>query len=442
MSYPTYPRYKDSGVPWLGEVPEHWALSLVKRQCDVALGKMLDQAKQNGNGVRKPYLRAANILWDRIDVNDVNQMEFTTQQLDRYRLLRGDLLVTEGGVTVGRSAMWREELEECYYQNSLNRVRPLGNSNLSTRFLLYWLHFTTENGYVDLVAEKSTFGHLTNEKLMAFPLLVPASHTESDAIVAFLDRETAEIDAMIAKQEELIALLREKRQAVISHAVTKGLNPDAPMKDSGVPWLGEVPAHWEVARNKVLFQEIDERSDDGDEELLTVSHLTGITPRSEKNVNMIMAETLEGYKKCHKGDLVINTMWAWMGALGISPLDGVVSPSYNVYRPRHAQRLNPGYYDHLYRTSQHVVEMKANSSGVWESRLRLYPDAFLSMRSPVPPQDEQAQIARHIANVTVKLDSLIAKAEQAIDLLRERRTALISAAVTGKIDVRVAANSM
>jgi type I restriction enzyme, S subunit len=115
----------------------------------------------------------------------------------------------------------------------------------------------------------------------------------------------------------------------------------AKYKDSGVEWLGDVLAHWEACRNRVVFVEIDDRSDDEDGELLTVSHITGVTPRSEKDVNMFLAETFVGYKRCRTGDLAINTMWAWMGALGCSPCDGIVSPSYNVYRPRKAGVILP-----------------------------------------------------------------------------------------------------
>lgn len=122
-------------------------------------------------------------------------------------------------------------------------------------------------------------------------------------------------------------------------------------------WLGEIPRHWTTQRNKHIFREIDERSDTGEEELLSVSHLTGVTPRSEKNVTMFMAETLGGYKLCSPGDLVINTMWAWMGALGTSDYKGTVSPSYNVYRVRQNENFNAKYLDLLYRTPQHVAEI-------------------------------------------------------------------------------------
>ena len=152
-------------------------------------------------------------------------------------------------------------------------------------------------------------------------------------------------------------------------------------------WLGEVPAHWEVKRNKSIFRQADDRSTTGEEELLSVSHITGVTPRSEKTVNMFMAETLEDYKRCQPGDLVINTMWAYMGALGTAKILGVVSPSYNVYRTRNPECINPQYIDYLYRTPRHITEIGRNSRGVWESRLRLYPNEFFDMRTPLPPRN-------------------------------------------------------
>ena len=151
---PLYPAYRDSGVDWLGEIPAHWEASTVGRHFSVELGKMLNRATEDGTGIVKPYVRAANVHWNGVELDNagVNEMEFSSAQLERYRLRPGDLLVTEGGVTVGRSVIWSRELEECYYQNSLNRARVLPGSPLSTKYLYYWMYFTTTNGYVDLVA--------------------------------------------------------------------------------------------------------------------------------------------------------------------------------------------------------------------------------------------------------------------------------------------------
>jgi type I restriction enzyme S subunit len=284
----------------------------------------------------------------------------------------------------------------------------------------------------------TTFLELSADALGSFQIPMPPLD-EQCAIVAFLDRETAKIDGLVAEQERLIELLNEKRQAVVTHAVTRGMNPDAPTKTSGVDWLPLVPAHWVVARNKAVFAHIDERSTSNDGELMTVSHITGVTPRSEKNVNMFLAETLEGYKLCRAGDLVINTMWAWMGALGCSPCNGLVSPSYNVYRPRSADVIDARFYDYACRIPAHVGAMRARSSGVWESRLRLYPDAFLDMRVALPPLQEQVAIADFLDSAVRQTTELIEMASKAISLMSERRAALITAAVTGQLDVRRAA---
>jgi type I restriction enzyme S subunit len=253
------------------------------------------------------------------------------------------------------------------------------------------------------------------------------------AIADYLDRETARLDALVAAKERVLGLLAEKRRALITRAVTRGLDPPAPLRDSGIPWLGEIPAHWETERARWLFRERDQRSATGEEELLTVSHLTGVTPRSEKDVNMFEAETTEGYKICLSGDLVINTLWAWMGAMGVAPADGIVSPAYNVYQP--GERLEPSYVDALVRLPVFAQEVTRYSKGVWSSRLRLYPEGFFEVLLPLPPLGEQRDIVALIAKETDKLDRLRAATERTTVLLKERRSALIAAAVTGRIDV-------
>ena len=263
------------------------------------------------------------------------------------------------------------------------------------------------------------------------PFLVPPLETQR-RIADYLDRETARIDALIAEKEKMLALLEEKRTALISRAVTRGLDPDAPMKPSGLDWLGDIPAHWGLERAKHLFSIRDERSEEGDEELLTVSHITGVTPRSEKEVYMFQAEDKTGYKKCYPGDLVINTLWAWMGAMGVSPLEGIVSPDYHVYVSK--GQLLPEFIELLCRSKPFVAEVNRWSKGVWSSRLRLYPENFFEMQLPIPPIDEQREIVEHINMRAERSDALAKVLEQSNQLLKERRSALITAAVTGQLD--------
>jgi type I restriction enzyme S subunit len=259
------------------------------------------------------------------------------------------------------------------------------------------------------------------------------SLAEQRAIAGFLDRETARLDALVAAKERWLELLAERSRALITRAISRGLNPSATLRDSGFAWLGRIPEHWQVERAKWLFKERDERTESGEGEMLTVSHITGVTLRSEKDVNMFEAETTEGYKICRKGDLAINTLWAWMGAMGISPCDGIVSPAYNVYKL--GPEIISGYVDALVRMPRFAQEVIRYSKGVWSSRLRLYPEGFFEIWIPVPPLNEQREIIAHVSAETAKLDRLRRSTEQTIRLLKERRAALISAVVTGRLKV-------
>jgi type I restriction enzyme, S subunit len=201
-------------------------------------------------------------------------------------------------------------------------------------------------------------------------------------------------------------------------------------KDSGVNWLGKVPANWKVIRNKQIFKERDNLSMTGKETLLTVSHITGVTPRSEKNVNMFMAESMEGYKICHKGDLVINTMWAWMGALGTSNYFGICSPAYNVYMPNKNIPYDHRYFDYLYRTPNSIMEMTRNSRGIVSSRLRLYPKDFFQILTVLPDIATQRAIADYLDTKTAQIDHRIQLLEQKAEKYTELKQSLINETVT------------
>ncbi len=310
-------------------------------------------------------------------------------------------------------------------------VRPR-EGVLDAAFAKYALREPAFLAEVEMRSVGVSYPAINASDLADIPVCLPPKNKQR-AIADYLDRETARLDALVAAKERVLGLLAEKRHALITRAVTRGLDPRAPLRDSGIPWLDEIPAHWETERTRWLFRERDRRSVTGEEELLTVSHLTGVTPRSEKDVNMFEAETTEGYKICLAGDLVINTLWAWMGAMGVSPVDGIASPAYNVYEP--GDRLEPSYVDALVRLPVFAQEVTRYSKGVWSSRLRLYPEGFFEVFLPVPSLSEQRAIVAHIAEETAKLDGLRVATERTTVLLKERRAALIAAAVTGQIDM-------
>ena len=299
-----------------------------------------------------------------------------------------------------------------------------------------WWTLHEARNQLNFVSTGSTYEAVSIDDVANLRIVAPSFGTQR-AIADYLDRETARLDTLVAEKQRILRLLAEKRRALVTQAVTRGLDPDVPMHDSGVHWLGPIPKHWEVEKARWLFRERDERTKTGEEELLTVSHLTGVTPRSEKDVNMFMAETMEGYKLASVGDLVINTLWAWMGAMGVSTVDGIVSPAYNVYRP--TGRLDAAYVDALVRSPLFAQEVTRYSKGVWSSRLRLYPEGFFGVQLPVPPRLEQERIVTFLKTALQKLDDLRLAADNTVTLIKERRSALVAAAVTGQLGVGSAA---
>lgn len=202
--------------------------------------------------------------------------------------------------------------------------------------------------------------------------------------------------------------------------MSTALKPYREYRDSGVDWLGQVPAHWSVDRAKAQFREVDERSKAGDEELLSVSHKTGVTPRRFKSITMFQAESYAGYKLARAGDLVVNTMWAWMAALGVSQHDGIVSNAYGVYRPREGAKIDGRYYDRLLRTEIYRAEYVRRSTGITTSRLRLYPQKLLAMPLIQPPSEEQRRIADFLDAYTAQVHRLIAAKRRLLKAIREQ----------------------
>ncbi|MBX9613714.1 MAG: restriction endonuclease subunit S [Burkholderiales bacterium] len=202
-------------------------------------------------------------------------------------------------------------------------------------------------------------------------------------------------------------------------------------------WLPAVPEHWNEQRAKTFFREVDERSRTGQEELLSVSHLTGVTPRSQKKVTMFKAASYVGSKLCRPGDIVINTLWAWMAALGASRHVGIVSPAYGVYRPHRADTFNPAYLDYLLRTRAYVAEYIGRSTGIQTSRLRLYPNQFLDIALIQPPRSEQDQIVAYLRAQDAHIARFIKAKRDLIKLLTEQKLRIIDHAVTRGLDASV-----
>lgn len=402
---------------WLSRLPAGWQRRSVGSVCEVTLGKMLDSGDGAGKE-KKPYLRAANVLWGRVDLSDVAEMFFTPTEMSRLTIRPGDVLVCEGG-EVGRTAYVGEGLTDTYFQNSLLRVRP--RDQMLSEFFAFAMAAAGSCGV--LAGEKATIGHLTRDRLRKLRIPVPPLSAQQE-IVRFLNEETSRIDAFLERKHKFIGLLDEKHAALRDRffLCARGSQDAA------------------VGRMKRVLGEVHERAGlRADLKLLTVSHLTGVTPRSEKNVTMFLAESFEDYKVCQPGDVVVNTMWAWAGAAGVSSVAGLVSPAYAVYRPRVGIDLDRAFLDQLLRSPGFTALMAAHSEGVWRSRLRLYPEVFLSLPVEFPSIEEQRQLVFEVERELEHDVPLGRQLSASMVKAREYRAALITAAVTGQVDFGEAA---
>lgn len=307
---------------------------------------------------------------------------------------------------------------------------------LDSRYLNYFLLMNEFIAAVDASTYGSKMPRANWEFIGNLPTLVP-SLDEQRMIADFLDRETAGVDSLVGEQNRLVDSLIDKRQAVICQFVTRGLNPAATLAPSGVEWLGEVPKHWEVCRIASLFREASDVGEDG-LPILTVSIHDGVSDRQlddeEVERKFIRIEDTSKYKKVIPSDLVYNMMRAWQGGFGAVRVPGLVSPAYVIARPR--RPIVTKFMELLLRTPAAIEEMRCHSYGVADFRLRLYWDHFKTLRVALPPLAEQRGIVEAAQRETESIDALIKVIELQNEKLAEYRSALISAAVTGQIDIR------
>lgn len=437
MKYKPYPAYKDSGVEWLGKVPEKWGVTRIGRMFEIQkriageLGHDVLSITQRGIQVKDTESNDGQLSMDYTKYQRVEVGEFAMNHMD---LITGFIDIAQfPGVT---SPDYR-----------VFRLRDASEAD-SRFYLAVFQDAYRRKLFFPFGQGSSQLGRwrLPTDAFKEYPIPVPPKEQQS-AIATFLDRETAKLDTLIAKQEKLIELLQEKRQALISHAVTKGLNPDAPMKDPGVAWLGEVPEHWVITAIKHVCSLLKDgthlppaRVDDGIP-LLSVRNLQngqfGLldddSKISENDYDVLCRPFTPA-----SGDVLLAIVGATLGKTAVIP-EGLGR--------FHIQRSLG-----LFRTNRQILNLylwRVFESGqfqrlLWENvgfsaQPGIYLGSLANFKFPLPPLEEQTFIVGHLDCEVSKLDTLIEKSRRSIDLMREHRTALISAAVTGKIDVREAA---
>lgn len=431
--YQKYAEYKDSGVKWLGTIPSHWNLSKVKYIGMYLNGFAFKQDQWTDHGM--PIIRIQNLSNQDAEIN---RTKFIPPE--RYRVKAGDILISWSATL--DVYVWNRE--HAWLNQHIFKVST--NKHCIDSQFFYW----TAKWFMGELNESShgsTMQHLTADKFGGFNVPLPEIG-EQKLIANFLDHETVKIDTLIAKQEKLIELLKEKRQAVISHAVTKGLNPNAPMKDSAVEWLGDVPEHWKVIRLKhltTLFEQgwspqCDSRPAEPHEYgILKVGCVNGGKFRSLENKALPFELEPRLQYLIQKNDLLISRA----NSKELVGSAAVIDEDYpnlilcdKLYRLRFIKAVSAEMVA-LYLSIGIVREqIELSATGASHSMQNIGQDTIKELFYLLPPIDEAHNILSDIAESNTKFDSLISKAELAIQHMKERRTALISAAVTGKIDVR------
>ena len=427
MSLPGYPRYKDSGVEWLGEVPDHWEVKRFQRCVRIAEG----QVDPEDHRFASMSLIAPNHIESGTGrLLGLESAEEQGAESGKYLCKAGDLVYSKIRPALRKVCI---APEDCLCSADMYPLKA--HSGLCNPFLLWLMLSEQFSSLAVLESQRVAMPKINRESLNEVALVLPTL-TEQTAIVAFLDRETAKIDALVAEQERLIELLKEKRQAVISHAVTKGLNPKAPMKDSGVEWLGEIPAHWEAVSARRLFRVRSEPAREEDQQL-TASQKYGMILQSEfvELEGRRVVEVIKGRESLlhvEPDDFVIS-MRSFQGGLEWCRVRGSTSFHYVMVTP--VKHVHPAFFALLFKSSAYIQALRTTTDLIRDGQELRYSN-FVRVDLPIIPLKEQAQIAAAVVPELSKIDALVTEAQRAIDLLQERRTALISAAVTGQIDVR------
>jgi|JI10StandDraft_1071094.scaffolds.fasta_scaffold27732_2 type I restriction enzyme, S subunit len=412
---------------WFGAVPENWRAIPLKHLCNrySLYGANIPAEMYESDGVR--FLRTTDIGED--GTLGADGVFVPREPVAESILAEGDFLISRSG-TVGRAFVYRETDGPCSYAGYL--VRYVLNEKRSARWLFYVTKSAPFAVWLGASAIEATIGNVNGEKYANLVLPVPPFEFQR-AISDFLDRETARLDALVAAKQRLLDLLAEKRKAIIATAVTRGLDPKVKLRDSGVPWLGEIPAHWGVVQSRRLFRVRNELARPPDRQL-TASQKYGILPQSEfvelEGRRVVELEKgVESLRHVEPNDFVIS-LRSFQGGLEWSKVSGSVTFHYVVLVP--IKWVHPPFFAHLFKSLPFIEALRSTATLIRDGQdLRF--SHFTLVDLPVVPLEEQRLIAAYLDRETAKLDVARAATERTIALLKERRCALIAAAVTGQL---------
>ena len=418
-----YPTYKDSGIEWLGQIPTHWELlkakyMFQKNKREVQDGDKVITCFRDGQVTLRENRRTTGFTESitEIGYQGIRKGDLVIHQMDAFAGAIGVSDADGKGTSVYHCCTPKGEYLTYYYAHVIREMALKGY---------------IQSLYRGIRERSSDFNYVTFGNCL---LPVP-SPSEQRQIVAYLDYKSNKINERICQRERELQTLSELKQAEIAAVVTRGLDPNVPMKESGIEWLGKIPAHWEVTQLRKYLRLFSDKGHP-DMDLLSVTREQGVIVRDitskEENHNFI-PDDLSGYKLIQKGQFAINKMKAWQGSYGVSKYKGIVSPAYYTCE---LNNIDTEYFDVAIRSQAYIGFFTKYSKGIRSGQWDLSPDALKSIPFVEPPIVEQRAIVSYITEISEKIDSYITKLKEEINYLQEYKQRLISDVVTGKVDVR------
>lgn len=424
---------KDSGIHAIGRIPKEWNVVRTKYLSNISIGlvtTMTENYVEKEEGV--PLIRNGNIRCNKIDVNGMVFLDKRFAEKNKHRQLHTGQIATVHTGDVGTSIVIPEEYDGCL---GFATIQSTPYKGVSSEFLCW---FYNSAAFKNQCIECSTGDGRQNLNLYDFVDLFVAipKYALQSKIASFLDKKCAEIDSLHTDIEKQIETLEEYKKSIITEAVTKGLDPDVEMKDSGIEWIGMIPKHWKVDMIKYHFRRNEPRKPINKEiKVLSVYREYGVIPKDSRDDNHnVTSEDTSKYKFVKKGDLVINKMKAWQGSLAVSDYEGIVSPAYFIYEFTDNQ-YNKKYFHYLIRGC-YKDEFRRISGGIREGQWDLSAFEFAKTLILIPTIEEQNKIVEYIDDVIEKTDEIIADKKQQLETLEQYKKSLIYEYVTGKKEVR------
>lgn len=428
-----YPEYKESPSRWLGKVPSHWVVKPLKRWTTI-------------NRETLPEDSAPELSFNYMDISMVGEGQLVGSP-KRYRFAdapsRARRVVRDGDTVMSTVRPYLRAVhhvqggaQDLIASTGFAVLTP--NPEVNERALFYAAFNAMFNHSVTSESVGASYPAIEASQLGRLPLALPPALGEQTRMAALLDHITKRLRKVIRGKRKLTRLLKEQEQNLINRAVTRGLDPKIALYDSRLEWLGLIPATWETIRLKNLFLEVDDRTTTGTEILLSLRMYQGLVPHVTVSDRPIETRQLIGYKRTRPGQIVMNRMRAGLGMFGVTTEPGIVSPDYAVFQPRRGLDLR--YFLYLFKTPMLRGVFKRESRGLGTGSsgfLRLYSEAFGTIRVPVPPLADQVSIVDYLATTTRELQVAVQKTERQITVLKEYRDRLIHDVITGKVDVRL-----